>query len=288
MKNTYQISLKEISPEGLHEMFLALQRGFQVFGIDFFLLGAFARDIWTTHLHKIRVTRTTNDIDLAILVSNNEEYDNLINYLVEKENFTTTKNKFCLLFKQRIQVDIIPFGEIENTENYDAWNRINNFRTISTLGLQEAYQNSLVISTENNLEFKATSLEAIVVLKLISWNDRPEHRAKDATDLAFILENYFDIQDNVIFDEHFDLIDENFDKQVCSARVLGRLITPIFAENEILKTHIIQILTIQIMNKISNLATAMMKNSEEYEKYTLLLKAILVGINDKLSNNISK
>jgi predicted nucleotidyltransferase len=145
MKNTYQISLKEISPEGLHEMFLALQRGFQVFGIDFFLLGAFARDIWTTHLHNIRTQRATQDIDLAILLSKREEYDELISYLVEKENFTTTKNKFCLFFDNRIQVDIIPFGEIENTENYDAWNRVSNFRTISTLGLQEAYQNRVVL-----------------------------------------------------------------------------------------------------------------------------------------------
>lgn len=283
MKNTYQISLKEISPEGLHEMFLALQRGFQVFGIDFFLLGAFARDIWTTHLHNISTQRATQDIDLAILLSKREEYDELVSHLVLNENFTTTKNKFCLLFKQRIQVDIIPFGEIENTENYDTWNSINNFRTISTLGLREAYKNSLVIRTENNLEFKATSLEAIVVLKLISWNDRPEVRAKDAKDLAFILENYFDIQDNVIFDDHFDLIDENFDKQICSARVLGRLITPIFAENELLKTQIIQILTTQTTNKISNLATAMMKDGEEYEKCISLLKAVLQGINDKIN-----
>lgn len=282
MKNTYQISLKEISPEGLHEMFLALQRGFQVFGIDFFLLGAFARDIWTTHLHKIRVTRITNDVDLAILVSNNTEYDNLISYLVEKEDFSTTKNKFCIFFKQRIQVDIIPFGEIENTEDYDVWKRLNNFHAISTLGLQEAYQNSLVIRTESNLEFKATSLEAIVVLKLIAWSDRPEVRVKDAKDLAFILENYFDIQHNIIFDDHFDLIDDNFDKQICSARVLGRLITPIFAKNEILKTQIIQILTTQTTNKVSNLATVMMKDSEEYEKYVQLLKAILEGIKDKV------
>lgn len=284
MKNIYQISLKEISPEGLHEMFVVLQRGFQVFGIDFFLLGAFARDIWTTHLHKIRVTRTTNDIDLAILVSNNEKYDNLVNYLVENENFTTTKNKFCLLYDNRIQVDIIPFGEIENTENYDAWNRVSNFRTISTLGLQEAYQNSLVVSTENNLEFKTTSLEAIVVLKLIAWNDRPEHRQKDAKDLAFILESYFEIMSNEIFNEHHDLMPDgdNLDTNIWAAKVLGRLIIPIFAENEILKTQIIQILTTQTINKISNLATAMMNGSEEYEKCVLLLKAILEGIKDKL------
>jgi predicted nucleotidyltransferase len=282
MKNTYQISLKEISPEGLHEMFLALQRGFQVFGIDFFLLGAFARDIWTTHLHDIRTQRATKDIDLAILLSKYTEYEELVTYLIDKEGFVSTQNKFRLLFQNRIPVDMIPFGKIEQAENYDVWSKTDNFKSISTLGLQEAYQNSSIISTENNLEFKATSLEAIVVLKLIAWNDRPEHRARDAKDLAFILENYFDIQDNVIFDEHFDLIDNNFDKQVCSARVLGRLIAPIFAENEILKTHIIQILTTHTTSKISQLAVAM-GNSEEYEKYVLLLKAILEGIKDKIT-----
>ena len=284
MKNTYQISLKEISPEGLHEMFLALQRGFQVFGIDFFLLGAFARDIWTTHLHNIRTQRATQDIDLAILLSKYTEHEELVTYLIDKEGFVSTQNKFRLLFQNRIPVDMIPFGEIEQAENYDVWSKTDNFKSISTLGLQEAYQNSSIISTENNLKFKTTSLEAIVVLKLISWNDRPEHRQKDAKDLAFILENYFDIQDNVIFDDHFDLIDDNFDKQICSARVLGRLITPIFAENEILKTHIIQILTTQTTNKISNLATVMMNDSEEYEKCVLLLKAILEGIKDKINN----
>ncbi len=280
MKNTYQISLKAISPEGLHEMFLALQRGFRFFGIDFFLLGAFARDIWTTHLHNIRVQRATEDVDLAILLSKREEYDELITYLIEKENFTTIKNKFCLLYNNRIQVDIIPFGEIENTENYDAWNKVSNFHTISTLGLQEAYQNSLVISTENNLEFKATSLEAIVVLKLIAWNDRPEIRAKDAKDLAFILDNYFDIMSNEIFNNHCDLMpeDDNFDTKIWAAKVLGRLIIPIFAANQVLKTQIIGMLTTQTTHEISELAKAMMKDSDEYEKYLRLLKAILEGV----------
>jgi hypothetical protein len=51
-----------------------------------------------------------------------------------------------------------------------------------------------------------------------------------------------------------------------------------------LKTQIIQILTTQTTNKSSNLATAMMNDSEEYEKCVLLLKAILEEIKDKIKN----
>ncbi len=261
-------------------MFEALQRAFKKYSIDFFLLGAFARDIWTTHLHNIRQIRTTGDIDLAIILSKCEEYEELINYLVTQENFSKTGNRFRVLFEQRIPVDIIPFGEIEHDENYSQWSNRDGFTPISTLGLSEAYQHSFQITAEHDLKLPVTSLESIVILKLIAWNDRPEQRKKDATDLAFILDNYFTIMDNLVYDEHFDLIDEYFDEQICAARLLGRLLKPILVQSEILKGQIVRILTEQTQEKVSNLAIAMIDEKNEYEKRLQMLKAILGEMNN--------
>jgi predicted nucleotidyltransferase len=231
------------------------------------------REIFGQHTY-IRQIRTTGDIDLAIVLSKCEEYEELINYLVKQENFSTTGNRFRVLFQQRIPVDIIPFGEIEHDENYSQWSNRDGFKPISTLGLSEAYQHSIPIIAEHDLQLTVTSLESIAILKLIAWNDRPEERKKDATDLAFILDNYFTIMDSLVYDEHFDLIDDDFDEQICAARLLGRLIKPILKGSEVLENQVFNIITTQIKQDVSSLAVAMIDEKNEYEKRLQMLKAI--------------
>ena len=57
-----------------------LEEAFHHSGIDYYIIGAQARDIWLGRPGK--GYSETKDIDLAILVGNKEEYDGVKGYLV--------------------------------------------------------------------------------------------------------------------------------------------------------------------------------------------------------------
>jgi predicted nucleotidyltransferase len=76
-----------------------------------------------------------------------------------------------------------------------------------------------------------------VLLKLVAYDGRPEKRLKDARDIANIIENYFDLQTDLVYDQHNDIfnvaedaLNQLFLEEV-SAEVLGREIKKIIKDN---------------------------------------------------------
>lgn len=66
---TFKINLNQIRWDSNHSRMLdALERGFKHFNIDFYLIGAVARDIWLQAIHEFEPSRATMDIDLAVLI----------------------------------------------------------------------------------------------------------------------------------------------------------------------------------------------------------------------------
>jgi len=97
--------------------------------------------------------------------------------------------------------------------------------------------------------FKIATLPSIVLLKLIAFDDRPEHRTKDARDIAHIIDHFFDLQADLIYRNHVDLFEDENDRrslQDIAAIVIGREIKQICTGNnsllermqKILKAHI--------------------------------------------------
>lgn len=60
-------------------VFNALERSLRKFDIDFYLIGAQARDEWISHIGIIN--RLTKDIDYCLLVGDRETWDKLNEYL---------------------------------------------------------------------------------------------------------------------------------------------------------------------------------------------------------------
>jgi len=50
------------------EIFEALERGFSKFRIDFYLVGAIARDVWMRGVYEKLPKRATSDIDFGIMI----------------------------------------------------------------------------------------------------------------------------------------------------------------------------------------------------------------------------
>lgn len=73
--SSYKINFEQLrqQPE-ITEMLSALEKGFKKFGIDFYLVGAVARDVWMSGIHGIAPRRATADIDFAVLINDHGTY----------------------------------------------------------------------------------------------------------------------------------------------------------------------------------------------------------------------
>lgn len=219
--------------------------------MDYYLIGAIARQIWYEKA-QIRF-RTTKDVDYAVFVGSYEEYDTVKNYLIEQEGYSSVKeNEIVLISPDGLTVDLLPFGEIEIGRNVQITGV--GMTSIRADGMMEVYQHGTeVISLETGNSFKAATLTGIVVLKLIAYDDRPEMRQKDASDIGNILTHFFDLHQALIYDVHLDLFgEEERTLENISAIVLGREIFKIVSTNQDLIQRLYRILTDHIASGATN------------------------------------
>ena len=169
----------------------ALQRAFDHFGINFYLIGAVARDIWMTQIYAEPDRRTTKDLDLAVFINDTAEYDALLTWLVEQQGFARAQSSaFCLLYPSatgsgHVAVDLMPFGAIAD-EAGDVYFSGRGMERISTVGFTEVLAEAATVATPTGQQWRVVTLPGIVVLKLVAWQDRPE-RGKDAVDIWNLL-----------------------------------------------------------------------------------------------------
>lgn len=76
------------------------------------------------------------------------------------------------------------------------------------------------------------------LLKLLAYGDRPDRR-KDLSDILSIIDQYFDVALDHITTERADLFDaEDFDRNRCAARAIGRQIGVIVRSNGPVVAHV--------------------------------------------------
>ncbi|MCA6361693.1 MAG: hypothetical protein IM638_01530 [Bacteroidetes bacterium] len=257
----------------------ALERGFAKFGIDYYLVGALAREVWMRGLKDITPRRATSDIDFGILIKNSEHFAELKDYLINKEGFTGYKeNAFVLIAPNRRQIDILPFGEIEKEGKVTV--KGTGMTTIYVDGMKEVFEEGIPeVSFEEKITFKVCTLPGIVLLKLIAYDDRPEIRRDDLIDIADILIHFFNIYDELIWSDHNDLFDDDKSLEKISARVLGREMSKFLKRNEKLTERVVGILSAKGNAKAiaEIIAGALNKTVEEITEW---LQEIKIGINE--------
>jgi predicted nucleotidyltransferase len=109
--STYKINFKQLRQEPhISEVLYSLERGLNKYNIDFYLVGAVARDVWMSAINGIPPTRITGDIDFAIFIDDRGTYEKLRNYIINTEGFSPySANNFVLIWKKVIQVDLPQF-----------------------------------------------------------------------------------------------------------------------------------------------------------------------------------
>ncbi|PUZ28634.1 hypothetical protein DCC81_03885 [Chitinophaga parva] len=235
------------------EMLSKFQDVLAKFNIEYYLVGAVARDIGLSADPTHASSRRTQDIDIALLIADQAQFYDIKAALVDTGDFSADPSEAIkFTYKGILEVDLLPFGEIEN-ELREARLESPRLFILDVPGFKELlpYADYFEISPE--LRLKVCSLEGLVLLKIISSNDRPE-RIKDITDIEDITKAYFDLTVETIFSEHEDAADlydhsaRNY-LQLVGARVIGRRIGRILADSPNLRNRIIDILNGRVVGQ---------------------------------------
>ena len=237
--------------------------------IDFFIIGAAARDIGMNGETRFRIT---SDIDFAVSITDKNKFYELKKILCTEFCYQED-GEYKLLHPIYGELDLVPFGEIRINYNQVAAIALNEE------GLQEVAEAGLrTIEVAPGHSIKVASLAAVTLLKLISWDDQKDNRGKDAEDINAIIEAYFELHSEEIFDNHNDLFledDDNYELSTIGAQVLGRHIGDILKGKTRLTQQIQRILTEQTSTE-NRLAKRMIKtekdNIESKQHYLAMLK----------------
>jgi predicted nucleotidyltransferase len=150
-------------------------------GIEMMVVGAVARDLLIQHVAGAPPDRATADVDIAVAVSTWDELRLLTESIAMPRE---SPHRFTV---RGMQVDVIPFGEIESKDRTIVWA---NDHLMNVFGFREAYASAVTVRLPGDVEVMVASLPAQSLLKLFAWRDRGHQDRRDAIDLRSILLTY--------------------------------------------------------------------------------------------------
>lgn len=186
----------------------------QRLGIEIMVVGATARDILIRSYVGSAPSRATADIDIGLAVSTWADVDRFTGPL---EQISGSPHKFRVA---DVEVDVIPFGEIESTDRTITWSNDHN---MDVFGFREAFEAAVPVKIPGGAVVAVASLPAQSLLKLFAWLDRRFQDRRDAIDLRTILLSY---SEGPYFDQlyadHFPLLAHyDFDPLLAGAARMG-------------------------------------------------------------------
>ncbi|WP_224994943.1 hypothetical protein [Cesiribacter sp. SM1] len=276
MKSISRISYDALQVEGLKGVLAQVSRACHELDIHFFIVGAIARNIWfAAHDEKPGGTR---DIDFAVYIPSQEDYQKLKEKLQADYGYhNSSENAYCMLTPEGMPVDLLPFGDIEKegqvVREGKGLNRISmdGFREVHCFGLKQV--------NLGNEAYEVCNIPSVIILKLIAFDDRPEHRIKDVKDIDSICKSYPSLEQEYIWSDHFDLYTEDRSHDEVAMIVLGREIRKIAQMNDQLYQRLFSILRQGIEGK-SGLMNHMIQDSEKENlgQKQIILRKILEGL----------
>jgi predicted nucleotidyltransferase len=252
--------------------------------IDFYVIGAVARDIWLTHEAGSVPRRMTRDVDLAISIPNEMAYEQLLTALEATGRFHKIRSSVFALIHTATgtTLDLMPFGGIADPQGNVRVAR-SGLEQISTVGFSEMAANAVAVQIQDRVEpWRIASIPALLLLKLLAWEDRPEERGKDATDIALILHHYLDLAGDRLYDQHYDLLaDPELDERIYSsgiaAHIAGRELRTLL-KTSVLLPRVSTLLTAQVSaGATAPFVRAMMQGTEweSDDAYRILTRLVL-------------
>ncbi|NLT52687.1 MAG: hypothetical protein GXX85_17425 [Ignavibacteria bacterium] len=271
---------RELSLPHFREVFRIIDTVCGEMGIGYYLIGAQAKDFH--FLEKgFKPRRDTKDIDFAVMMPEMKVYDNMINRFIQS-GFKKAGEPYRIIHVETDTIiDLLPFGELEAEGTVKFTERE---IELSVVGMKEVKSHTVAADLEE-ITIKVSPLEGLVILKLISFSDKPQERTKDLDDINEILKNYFDINSERFFEDHLDLVDEiptdNY-TELAGARLLGRDMKLILAQSQKLSNTIKTILSEELKDKPGSISEYFLRKNYavDYELLQKVFGQILKGIEE--------
>jgi predicted nucleotidyltransferase len=272
------MSFKDLSP-WFKEVFVLIDATCREMGIPLYLIGAQAR-----HFHLvekgIKPGRGTMDIDFAIMLPDIGTYDRMLDRLIGKGFRKVTEPYRIIHDRTNTVVDLLPFGEVEEKGTVKFTDRKTE---LSVVGFRDVLKTPDLKKLDDDITIQVTPLEGIIIMKLISFEDKPE-RTKDLDDIYDILIHYFELNDKRFYENLPEFLDEfsEADFQLeAGAWLAGCDIGKILAVNGGLRDHILQILENELEKDIGRISRYYYNKDyfQDIDKIKRIFERIMKGIN---------
>jgi predicted nucleotidyltransferase len=192
--------------------------------IPWLLTGAGGRILLLEKLHGLPPGRATEDLDFGVMVRSWNEYNALKRHICESGQFhEDTKQSQRLWYKDAAKLDLVPFGAIASPDESVQWPKEDG-AVMNVLGFQEACDTAISIRVNSRLKVPVATAQAMLLLKLIAWEDRHARLpGKDASDIAYLLYNGEKIIGADAFYEEYSQATEavGWDLELAAARIFG-------------------------------------------------------------------
>ena len=219
------LTLQKQIPENVIEILTLVTNVADKMKIPSFIVGATARDLILEYVYRAGIKRATKDIDFGVAVVNWEQYERLKNALTATGKFKSDDK-----IEQRLwwtgsggnmKIDLVPYGGVESPIGTVTFPPTG--FEMNTSGFAEAYEDALTLQISEELPIRIVSLAGLAVLKFIAYDDRPQQRQTDLSDILFLMKTYLEAgnEERLYADDNL-LNDENFDLRSVGARMLGR------------------------------------------------------------------
>jgi predicted nucleotidyltransferase len=281
---SYNISSDQFNNPLLKELLVKLSTFFASIGSEFYIIGATARDIVLSGIHRQIPGRKTDDLDIAIAIPDWIRYQEISESLCKVDGFHKSKSqKQRFLYNDIYMLDIVPFGEIAKVDHNIYWPP-EETHAMSVAGFTEVLKRTIAVTVDDTITVYVATLPGIFILKLNAWNDRNIETNRDAEDMAYIITNYLEINEERAATENYDLFAiENFSKFIAGATLMGRDIKDILRTNpEILKVFL-TILKLEISKKEESLLINQIIETHSSLKFEDVYNGLL-SLTNELSN----
>lgn len=276
---SYNISSENLNNPLLKDLLKELNNFFGSINMDFFVIGATARDIILSNLHDLVPDRKTADLDIAIAITDWNQFQSIEENLPKKEGFTKSKEqKQRFIYKKSYVIDIVPFGDVAEDDGNIYWPPDETI-AMSVWGFPEMADSTISVEIDGEFFIEIASLPGLFILKLVAWKDRHLSGSKDAYDMALLLTNYLDINTERAVEEHYDLYEtDEFDRAIAGAQLMARDVKLLIRENEKTLEYLREILTKEIeLAEESQLVNQLVESdaSLQYEQVLVCLESML-------------
>jgi predicted nucleotidyltransferase len=247
---SYQISSDRFTNPLLKELLEVLANYFRRISTEFYIIGATARDIVLGGIHHRNPHRRTLDLDIAIMIPDWNSFEQIATDLCAMADFKKdNRQKQRFSFKDIFELDIVPFGEIAQSNKTILWPPEATV-AMSVIGFTEMAKRALSVTIDKKFTVLVASLPGIFVLKISAWRDRHLSNTKDAEDIALLIDEYLEINTTRAIEEHADIYEkEIFTTFIAGATLMARDVKAMLTDKDDVSAEVITIIEKEVIKE---------------------------------------